>query len=63
MPPTLNGTDVSGKHQYLAKAKPDWTNAMFTLQRMGGPWPCAACNTASLLPYRCSACGHDLTGD
>lgn len=62
-PPTLNGTDISGAHSYLADAWPDWTSSMAQITNQGGPWKCETCDAASLLCYRCSKCGADLAGD
>jgi len=63
MPPTLNGTDISDGHPYLASAWPNWSSSMSAVQNQGGPWRCKTCDSASLLCYRCSKCGKDLTGD
>lgn len=59
----LTADDVAGAHHYLAKARPDWRGTMAAIQAKGGPWACDGCDGASLLAYRCSKCGHDLTGD
>jgi len=60
---TLTADVVGGKHTYLAHARPDWQTSMATIRTHGGPWKCRACGTASLLVYRCSACGRDLAGE
>ena len=52
--------DVASKHRYLAQARPDWRRSMSQIKRDGGPWYCKTCGTASLLIYRCSACGAEL---
>lgn len=59
----LTPADVAGKHQYLADNRPDWSASMSSIVNQGGPWSCSTCGTASLLCYRCSACGAELTGD
>jgi len=56
----LTADDVAGKHRYLARARSDWRRSMASVRNAGGPWACPACGTASLLVYRCSACGRDL---
>lgn len=58
----LTADDVGERHSYLAKARPDWRGTMTRIRRQGGPWACGTCDAASLLCYRCSVCGADLTG-
>jgi|GEM_PF-5759219 len=60
---TLTADAVEGKHTYLAHARPGWQTSMATIRTQGGPWRCPSCRTASLLCYRCSACGRDLAGE
>lgn len=63
MPPTLNGHDISDAHDYLAKARPNWSASMAAIKNRGGPWNCQGCGGPSYLSYRCSKCGRDLAGD
>lgn len=63
MTPTLTADDLAGRHAYLAHARPDFERSMAGIRLEGGPWPCGACGNASLLCYRCSACGRDLAED
>ena len=59
----LTAADLAGKHSYLATSRPDWRRSMATIRAHGGPWPCPGCGTASVLNYRCSACGRELGGE
>lgn len=59
----LTADDVADPHAYLASARPKWSRTMWSIRRDGGPWYCACCDAGSLLIYRCSRCGHELTGD
>lgn len=62
MPDTvLTAAKVGDRHEYLASARPDWRMTAGQLDALGGPWWCPSCETASLLMYRCSVCGTDLT--
>lgn len=54
--------DLPG-HTYLNEHHSDWSKGLPTITAQGGPWGCATCNSASMLPYRCSICGADLAGD
>lgn len=56
----LTADAVGDKHRYLAHARPEWSRTMGEIRRAGGPWLCPTCQSASLLIYRCSACGRDL---
>lgn len=58
----LTADDLAGRHRYLATARPQWENSMATIRNLGGPWECPQCSGASLLVYRCSVCGTELTG-
>jgi len=59
----ITAQDVASKHRYLAHARPEWSASMSQIVNQGGPWKCRSCGTASLLCYRCSACGRDLSGE
>lgn len=59
----ITADDVAAKHQYLADNRPDWSQSMASIRNHGGPWWCDVCDTASLLCYRCSACGAELADD
>lgn len=60
---TLTADALASRHRYLARARPDWTGSMATIRAQGGPWPCSSCGNASVLVYRCSACGRDLADE
>ena len=59
----IHATDVADKHEYLAKARPEWSRSMWGIRNQGGPWKCETCDGASLLSWRCSICGAELTSD
>lgn len=56
----LTAADLAGAHPELP---PGWARSMASVRNEGGPWFCASCRGPSMLDYRCSRCGRDLTGD
>lgn len=57
----LSAERLADAHPYLATARPEWERSAAAIRREGGPWPCEVCEHKSLLCYRCSICGADLT--
>jgi len=58
---TLTLEDLPG-HTYLHESHDHWQSSMHTIKQKGGPWGCPTCGTASMLSYRCSVCGAELSG-
>lgn len=58
----LTVSDVKDTHRYLDSAFDD-DQPISDIASIGAPYACPSCDVDSLLVYRCSACGHDLTGD
>lgn len=55
---TVLRADDLPKHAELPEG---WRRTMGKVIQYGGPWACYDCGAPSLLDYRCSICGQDLT--